>query len=564
MSRMTNEGKDSVLPKDQIESPLVEEGNSARNINGEMNLKKGPWTAAEDAILMEYVKKHGEGNWNAVQKHSGLSRCGKSCRLRWANHLRPNLKKGAFTQEEEQLIIELHAKMGNKWARMAAHLPGRTDNEIKNYWNTRIKRRQRAGLPLYPPEVSLHPYRASQQGLNIGGTSYRSKGHHDHLLHSCYDIPDVPFDSLKPSQGRISNSAPELPDNITPSDMLMKGTGGSRYDSFSSPLMYHGQKRPRESSTSVSYSGSGRNDFLFSESFGLSFPFDSDLNSTNKIQQQQQLGDDQDGHTLSYGNNFSASKPTTAAMKLELPSLQYFDSGSWGVISSPPPLLESVDTFIQSPRATGTTVGSNCPSPRNSGLLDALLHEAKALSSAKNHYSSEKSSNSSTVTPGDIADSSTLNACDAAEWDNYSDPLSPLGHTTATSFFSKCTPPISASGSSLDEQPPHIEPFTGREIKSEAEDYALTPVRERERDTITRTDALLPSDWLEQGSGKGYGVKDQVVMTDAIAALLGDDLSSDYKQMAASGTSSGPSQGWVLGSCAWNNMPAVCQMSELP
>ncbi|XP_044486473.1 transcription factor GAMYB-like [Mangifera indica] len=72
------------------------------------NLKKGPWTAAEDAILMEYVKKHGEGNWNSVQKNTRLMRCGKSCRLRWANHLRPNLKKGSFTPEEERIIIELH------------------------------------------------------------------------------------------------------------------------------------------------------------------------------------------------------------------------------------------------------------------------------------------------------------------------------------------------------------------------------------------------------------------------------------------------------------------------
>ncbi|MED6123729.1 hypothetical protein PIB30_052037 [Stylosanthes scabra] len=112
-------------------------------------LKKGPWTAAEDAILVEYVTKHGEGNWNAVQRNTELARCGKSCRLRWANHLRPNLKKGAFSPEEEKLIIELHAQFGNKWARMAALLPGRTDNEIKNYWNTRIKRRQRQGLPLY-------------------------------------------------------------------------------------------------------------------------------------------------------------------------------------------------------------------------------------------------------------------------------------------------------------------------------------------------------------------------------------------------------------------------------
>lgn len=87
-----------------------------------VTLKKGPWTAAEDGILMEYVRKHGEGNWNAVQRNSGLARCGKSCRLRWANHLRPNLKKGAFSPEEERLILELHAKYGNKWARMAAQV----------------------------------------------------------------------------------------------------------------------------------------------------------------------------------------------------------------------------------------------------------------------------------------------------------------------------------------------------------------------------------------------------------------------------------------------------------
>ncbi|PKU66516.1 Transcription factor GAMYB [Dendrobium catenatum] len=117
------------------------------------SLKKGPWSAEEDALLMEYVKKHGEGNWNAVQKNIGLQRCGKSCRLRWANQLRPNLIKRSFTQEEENLIIKYHAELGNKWARMATYLPGRTDNEIKNFWNTRVKRRQRAGLPIYPPEI---------------------------------------------------------------------------------------------------------------------------------------------------------------------------------------------------------------------------------------------------------------------------------------------------------------------------------------------------------------------------------------------------------------------------
>ncbi|KAF7099654.1 hypothetical protein CFC21_101262 [Triticum aestivum] len=118
-------------------------------------LKKGPWTTAEDALLVNHVRQHGEGNWNAVQRITGLLRCGKSCRLRWTNHLRPNLKKGAFSPDEELLVAQLHAQLGNKWARMATHLPGRTDNEIKNYWNTRAKRRQRAGLPMYPPEVQL-------------------------------------------------------------------------------------------------------------------------------------------------------------------------------------------------------------------------------------------------------------------------------------------------------------------------------------------------------------------------------------------------------------------------
>ncbi|KAJ0267079.1 Transcription factor MYB120 [Hirschfeldia incana] len=142
---------------------IEKEGGSANHMsNGGVVLKKGPWTAAEDEILAVYVRENGEGNWNAVQKNTGLARCGKSCRLRWANHLRPNLRKGSFTADEERLIIQLHAQLGNKWARMAAQLPGRTDNEIKNYWNTRLKRLQRQGLPLYPPDIipnhQLHPH----------------------------------------------------------------------------------------------------------------------------------------------------------------------------------------------------------------------------------------------------------------------------------------------------------------------------------------------------------------------------------------------------------------------
>nr|BAC75671.1 transcription factor MYB101 [Lotus japonicus] len=107
----------------------------------EIGLKKGPWTPEEDAILVDYIQKHGHGSWRALPKLAGLNRCGKSCRLRWTNYLRPDIKRGKFTEEEEQLIINLHAVLGNKWSAIAGHLPGRTDNEIKNFWNTHLKKK---------------------------------------------------------------------------------------------------------------------------------------------------------------------------------------------------------------------------------------------------------------------------------------------------------------------------------------------------------------------------------------------------------------------------------------
>ncbi|KAE7997821.1 hypothetical protein FH972_002422 [Carpinus fangiana] len=142
-----------------------------------MGLKKGPWTSEEDQILINYIQQYGHGNWRALPKQAGLLRCGKSCRLRWINYLRPDIKRGNFSREEEDTIINLHEMLGNRWSAIAAKLPGRTDNEIKNVWHTHLKKR------LKHHEEATGPAAATKRRSKYYDQVAKSQANSDSLEH---------------------------------------------------------------------------------------------------------------------------------------------------------------------------------------------------------------------------------------------------------------------------------------------------------------------------------------------------------------------------------------------
>ncbi|KAG6742797.1 hypothetical protein POTOM_053737 [Populus tomentosa] len=198
----------------------------------DVEVRKGPWTLEEDLILTSHIANHGEGVWNSLAKAAGLKRTGKSCRLRWLNYLRPDLRRGNITPEEQLLIMELHAKWGNSqtmvesiafifvdigrrrrdsvpdlsavliikestvlkvpigtdcrslsendekdtdsnvagWSKIAKHLPGRTDNEIKNYWRTRIQKHIKQA-ETFAAQVSSETNEHGSSSSQVSGTT---------------------------------------------------------------------------------------------------------------------------------------------------------------------------------------------------------------------------------------------------------------------------------------------------------------------------------------------------------------------------------------------------------
>ncbi|KAM0873608.1 hypothetical protein ACQ4PT_037961 [Festuca glaucescens] len=546
MYRVKSESDCEMMHQDQMDSPLADDGGGSSegspHWGGGPPLKKGPWTSAEDAILVDYVKKHGEGNWNAVQKNTGLFRCGKSCRLRWANHLRPNLKKGAFTPEEERLIIQLHSKMGNKWARMAAHLPGRTDNEIKNYWNTRIKRCQRAGLPVYPPSVINQSANEDQQGssdFNCGENLSNN-----HLNGNGLYLPDFTCDNFIANSEALSY-APQL-SAVSISNLL-----GQSFASKSCGFMDQAGMLKQSDSLLPGLSDTINGALSSVDQFSndseklrqaLGFDYLHEANSSSKI--IAPFGGALTGSHAYLNGTFSASRSTNGPLKMELPSLQDTESdpNSWLKYTVAPTMhpTELVDPYLHFPTAT-PSAKSECASPRNSGLLEELLHQAEALRSGKNQQPSVRSSSSSVSTPCDTTVVSPEFDLCQEYWEEHPGAMlheyAPFSGNSLTEF----TAPVSAASPDA-FQFSKISPAESNSLGSREQAMEAT-YEPGAGDASPHPENLRPDAFFSGNTA------DLSLFNNAIEMLLGNDMNTECKP-------------GLFDPSSWSNMPHAFQMSE--
>ncbi|CAM8940263.1 unnamed protein product [Rhodiola kirilowii] len=159
--------------------------------DGEEGLKKGLWTAEEDKILIEHIKVHGKGRWNKAAKITGLKRSGKSCRLRWMNYLSPGIKQGAFSGDEDELIIRLHKLLGNRWSLIAGRVPGRTDNHLKNHWNTHLKKKVSSVIKNEANTSNNNYYSRNSEPIKIVDSLSNQAELNGAVLSSCQEMNNI-------------------------------------------------------------------------------------------------------------------------------------------------------------------------------------------------------------------------------------------------------------------------------------------------------------------------------------------------------------------------------------
>ncbi|KAL9262342.1 Transcription factor MYB33-like protein [Drosera capensis] len=493
--------------------------NSKRRLTSVGFFRKGPWSAAEDSILEDYVSKHGEGNWSEISRKTKLSRCGKSCRLRWVNHLSPKLKKGPLSAEEISIVLKLHAVLGNRWSQIAAYLPGRTDNEIKNFWNTRFKNgccraRQRKQFPEVCCQVNYET-----TGPNYLDGLIGEEENQDVLQASDCEIADIAVSGLM-SQDRSLSHEIELPDLPAIGSEFNVTSWAWYYSLVSTTYQIQCQNAPEQ-------------DYFFASGNGFAEPH-------------------QDQNGISYGYaphpmvslTCDASASYFETMKMELPSVQNSETSLSFMDTRclSPELLNSDDTL---PHSSSVVDIHSETTKENTGLSHDMIPGLKPLNPLMD-ISPAKSSVSCVHSPSNGVQISSLYVHESVVEADWEDCLSsPLDLSTA-SIFHECTP------TNYDDTFPDkvLASYSfhgvGYNVASELAQQAWC-TGELEVESSCLMDMCRPHDLLDASCTcrDPIPAEDEAAMDALVGAYLADDVVGDYPVEAAGSSLTSPVWRWT-------------------